>query len=68
MSRVVRVTWLDAAFGFDGLVPPMRVETYGLLIDAGEDVVAVAGEVLESGDYRGVTAIPSMNVIEVKDL
>lgn len=66
--KIVKVTWLDAAFGFDELVLPIQVCTYGLLVDAGEGVVAVAGEQLASGDYRGVTAIPSMNVIEVVEL
>jgi len=72
-KQLVAVVWKDAHGGSSEIfneneIPhePTMVTTYGLLLRQDDTGVSIANEVIESGQYRGHTFVPSPLVVEIR--
>jgi hypothetical protein len=69
MPELVTVTWLDATFAMDEVPKLATVETTGWLLDTRDAAaVSVAGERIGEEEWRAVTTIPRVCVMEIRTL
>lgn len=74
IKEIVRLVWIDSA-GIDGdvtqveamQVKPIEVTTYGVLLSKDDTRVLIASTEDEGG-YRGVLAVPIVNVLQIRGL
>jgi hypothetical protein len=69
MPELVTVTWLDATFALDEVPKLATVETTGWLLDTRDAAaISVAGERIGEEEWRAVTTIPRVCVMEIRTL